>query len=95
MLRPHVKSEPVGLGVLAQEMERCKPQLVISSKPNTVAPGTVPAWVELSLDYSRPTKICAGGHYREHAAPLALETLLEIVDEVERLIQTQADFRRC
>lgn len=89
MLRPHVKAQPISLDALANEIGSYKPHLVISSKPKTAVPSKVPAWVELSLDHSRPTKVCVGEHSREYSVPLALETLLDIVDDVERSIQTQ------
>lgn len=95
VLRPHAKAEPVELDALAEEMERCVPQLVICSRPNRLNPGGMLAWVELSVDHSRPTKVCIGGHYREYTRPLALETLLEIVDEVEEFARTQGDRTGC
>ena len=52
-------------------------------------PDGVVAWVELSVDHSRPTKVCIGGHYQEYTRPLGLETLLEIVDEAEQFARTQ------
>jgi F420-dependent methylenetetrahydromethanopterin dehydrogenase len=95
VLRPHAKAEPIEPEALAEEMERSKPQLVVCSRPNTMDPGGMPAWVELSLDHRRPTRVCIGGHYREYNAPLALETLLQIVDDAEQFGQTQDDCRGC
>jgi hypothetical protein len=56
--------------------------------------GGVDAWIELSLDHAGPARLCIGGHYSEHHNP-SLETLLAVIDEVERLIQIAEGFRRC
>jgi hypothetical protein len=95
VLRPHVKAEPVRLDALALEIGRFSPQLVVCTWPNTVDPGGIPAWVELSMDHSQPTRVCVGGHYVEHPGPLALEALLEVVDDVERLSQAQSYRKGC
>jgi hypothetical protein len=95
MLRPNVKAEPVELDALAEEIERCEPHLVICSRPNTMNPDGMVAWVELSVDHSRPTKVCIGGHYREYTRPLDLETLLEIVDNVEQFAREQGGCTCC
>ena len=52
------------------------------------------AWVELSVDPTRPSKICVGGRYSESTNP-TLEVLLAVIDEVEELIQTNNHLRRC
>lgn len=95
VLRPHVKAEPVNLDELAEEMERCKPHLIICSTPNTVDPGGMCAWVELSVDQSGPARACIGGRHREYVAPLALDTLLEIVDDVEHYVRTHGELSGC
>jgi hypothetical protein len=95
VLRPHIKAEPAELDTLAEGMERFRPQIVICSRPNTTDAGRISAWVELSLDLSRPTRVCIGGQYREYIAPLALETLLDILDQAEQVIRTQGDLRGC
>ena len=75
------------MAALAEAVERFDPELVICSRPNTVDPGGRMAWVELSVDPTRPSKICVGGRYSESTNP-TLEVLLAVIDEVEELIQT-------
>jgi hypothetical protein len=94
VLRPHTEVETATLEALAEAVERFDPELVICSRPNTVDPGGRMAWVELSFDPTRPSKICVGGRYSESTNP-TLEVLLAVIDEVEELIQTNNHFRRC
>jgi len=94
-LRPHTKVGTANLDELREEIERFDPQLVICTQPNTLDPGGVPAWVELSLDRHRPTKICLGGSYFERATLLGIEELLGILDDAERFVRTQNDRGGC
>jgi hypothetical protein len=94
VLRPHAGVETVTLDALGEEIERSDPDLVICSRPNTVDPGGRIAWVELSVDPTRPSKICVGGRYSESTNP-TLEVLLGVIDEVEELIRTNNRFRGC
>ncbi len=94
ILRPHVEVGSASLEELADEIERLNPHLVVCSRPNTVDPGGRIAWVELSIESTRPSKACVGGRYRESANP-TLEVLLAVIDEVEELIRTNDPFRRC
>ena len=82
VLRPGAQVHSANLEVLAQEVERLGPHVVICSRPNTVAPGGRPAWVVLPTDPTRVAKICVGGRYSEQANP-TVEVLVGIVDEVE------------
>jgi hypothetical protein len=59
-----------------------------------VDPGGRIAWVELSLESTRPSKVCVGGRYSESINP-TLEVLLAVIDEVEELTRTNNHFRRC
>jgi hypothetical protein len=95
MLRAHAKVETATLGELREEIERFDPQFVICTQPNTFDPGGIPAWVELSLDRNRPTKVCVGGLYSERTALLELEELLGIIDDAETFVRTQKDRRGC
>jgi hypothetical protein len=52
------------------------------------------AWVELSIDSTRVTKVCLGGRYSEVTNP-TLEVLLAVIDEVEELIRTNNHLMRC
>jgi F420-dependent methylenetetrahydromethanopterin dehydrogenase len=95
MLRAHAKVETANLGELREEIERFDPQFVICTQPNTLDPGGILAWVELSLDRNRPTKVCVGGRYSERTALLGLEELLGIIDDAEIFVRTQKDRRGC
>jgi hypothetical protein len=94
ILRPHTEVEATTLDTLGEEVERFDPELVICSRPNTVDPGGMIAWVELSIDSTRPNKVCVGGRYSELTNP-TLEVLLAIIDEVEGFIQTGNDLSGC
>ncbi len=82
------------LDMLGEEVERFDPELVICSRPNTVDPGGRIAWVELSIESTRPSKICVGGRYSESTNP-TLEVLLAVIDEVDEFIQTNNRHRSC
>ena len=94
ILRPHAEVQTTTLDALGEEVERFDPELVICARPNTVDPGGRVAWVELSLESTRPSKICVGGRHSEPTNP-TLEMLLEVIDEVEKLTQTNSHLRRC
>ena len=94
ILRPHTEVETTPLDALGEEMERFDPELVICSRPNTVDPGGRIAWIELSIDSTRVSKVCVGGRYSESTNP-TLEVLLAVIDEVEELIQTNNHSGRC
>ena len=91
VLRPQSEVETTGLDDLGEQVRRFDPQVVVCSHPNTVDPGGRLAWVELPLDPTRPTKICVGGCYSELSSP-ALEVLLGVIEETEKLVQTE-EFR--
>jgi hypothetical protein len=82
------------LDTLGEAVERFDPELVICSRPNFVDPGGRIAWVELSIDSTRASKVCVGGRYSESTNP-TLEVLLTVIDEVEELIQTNDNHRNC
>ena len=94
ILRPHADVESASLDALGEAVERFGPELVICSRPNIVDPDGRIAWIELSLDSIRPSKICVGGRYSESANP-TLEVLLAVIDEAERLIRTHGDLEGC
>ena len=94
ILRPHTEVETTTLDALGEEIERFDPELVICSRPNTVEPGSVIAWIELSIDSTRVSKVCVGGRYSESTNP-TLEVLLAVIDEVEELIRTNNHLQRC
>jgi hypothetical protein len=92
--RPHIEVVATELGVLGEEVARFDPQLVICSQPNTVDPGSRPAWVELPPDPERLAEICLDGERSEVINP-ALEELLSVVDETERLARTKRELGDC
>jgi F420-dependent methylenetetrahydromethanopterin dehydrogenase len=94
VLRPRTEVETAALEALEERLERFDPQLVVCSRPNTLAPRQLAAWVEIPVDPIRPTKICVGGRYSESTNP-TLDVLLEVIDEVEELIQRLGDPRGC
>jgi hypothetical protein len=94
ILRPHAEVETITLDALGEEVERFDPELVICSRPNTVDPGGRIAWVEISIESTRPSKVCVGGRYSEPTNP-TLEVLVAVIDEVEKLTRTNNHFRRC
>jgi hypothetical protein len=86
--RPHMSVINVPLESLADRLERFVPHLVVCSEPNTVDPGGVAAWIELSPDPGEPSKFCLGGEHWEASNP-RLAALLEVVDEAEELVKTR------
>ncbi len=84
-LRPGTEVTAIGLDQLEGELARLEPQVVVCTRP--AGSGVRLAWVELSLDPTRPTKISLGGRRSESTNP-ALETLLAVIDEAEGLPRT-------
>jgi hypothetical protein len=93
-LRPRAKVSTSTLEELGARIEAFDPDLVISTRSNSVDPGGRHAWVELSVDPLRPTKICVGGCRSERTNP-SVEMLLTVVDEVERVVAEGDDPRGC
>ena len=94
ILRPHAEVQTATPDALGEEVERFDPELVICSQSNTVDPGGRVARIELSIDSTRPSKVCVGGRYWESTTP-TLELLLAAIDGVEELIQTNKHSMRC
>lgn len=94
ILRPPAEVATSDLECLEERLARFEPHLVICSCPKPAGSGGTGAWVELSLDLTSPARVCIGGHYSEQHNP-NLEMLVAIIDEVEQLIRTGDDFRRC
>jgi hypothetical protein len=90
VLRPHVEVATIGLDALKGEVTRLDPHVVISDLPATAGSGDRLAWVQLSLDPTRPTKLWMGESYLERKNP-TLEVLLEAVDEAERLVGKESN----
>jgi hypothetical protein len=82
-LRPGTEVAAIALERLEGELARLDPEVVVCSRPG----GTMEmegrfAWVELSLDPRRSTKISRGGRQSESTNP-TLEELLAVMDEAE------------
>lgn len=94
VLRPRAEVETAPMRELEDQIERFDPQLVICSRPNTLASRRCVGWVELPLDPTRPTKICVAGRYSKRTNP-AIDVLISVIDEVEQLHLTNNDFEGC
>ena len=92
--RPRVEVVAAELGVLGSKVAQFDPHLVICSQPNTVDPSSRSAWFELPPDPNRLAEICLDGLRVETANP-ALEELLRVVDETEKLIRKNPDPGNC
>ena len=82
-LRPGTEITAIELDRLDGELAHLDPQVVVCSRPGGAAEAEGGlAWVELSLDPTRPTRISVDGRRSESADP-TLETLLAVIDEAE------------
>jgi hypothetical protein len=90
ILRPHAEVETVGLEALEQKVECFEPQVVISSLSRIANSDGVSAWIELSIDPARPTKIHAGERCSEMFNS-TLDKLLAVIDELDHSDVTNAD----
>lgn len=91
--RPHVEVAAAELSVLGSKVADFDPHLVICSRPNTLEHNR-PAWVELPPDPDRLAEICLDRQRSQVANP-ALEELLRVVDETERLTRTKQYLGNC
>ena len=94
ILRAHTEVETTTLEAIGEEVERFDPALVVCSRPNTVDPGGRIAWIELSIDSTRPSNVCIGGRYSTSTNP-TLDVVLAVIDEVEELIVANNHLGRC
>jgi hypothetical protein len=90
ILRPHHEVETVGLEALEEKVERFGPQVVISSLSRIASSDGLSAWIELSIDPARPTKIYAGERCSEMINP-TVDKLLAVLDELEHSDVTNVD----
>ncbi len=88
ILRPGAEVESTTIEALEEELERFDPQVVICGAHEDVEPDGRPAWIELSLDPTQPTKISVGGRYLERTSP-SVEELLDVIDAVRVTHQTR------
>ena len=81
---PSLEAQAIDYVELEEVVHRCDPHLVICSPPVPHNPiSTREAWVELSLDTERPSRIRLGKQRGETLNP-SLEELLSVVEEVEK-----------
>jgi hypothetical protein len=93
-LRPGAEVAACSLGSLGRRVESFDPNLVVSSRPNTVDPGGRAAWYELSHEPDEPSEACLGGRRWRRPNP-TLEELLSFIDEVEALLRREREPRGC
>ncbi len=86
-LRPGAEVTTVELDRLEGELARLDPEVVVCSRPDPAGPGVRRAWIELSLNPTRPARISLGGR-RSESTNLTLEELLVVIDEAERFFRT-------
>ncbi len=92
-LRPGAEVTTAGLDRLEVELARLDPEVVVCSGPGSLAAAEGRgAWIELSLEPTRPAKISLGGRRSESTNP-TLETLLAVIDEAEGLSRTRGSPR--
>lgn len=93
-LRTGAEVAACSLGSLGRRVESFDPNLVVSSRPNTVDPGVRVAWCELSPEPDEPSEAWFGGRRWQRPNP-TLEELLSFVDEVEALLRREREPRGC
>ena len=81
ILRPDTEVMTVEPAELIGAVKRLGPDLVIGNWSDEADLEGVPAWIELSLDPARSTKVKVNGDYSEIVNP-TLDKLLVILDEV-------------
>ena len=86
--------EDSGLGALAERVARFDPHLVIASAPSAAGAGKRFAWIELSPEPDRPSRICVGGRSAGALNP-SIEDLVFVAEEAEGLIGEGGCPRAC
>ena len=93
-LRPGAEVAACGVAELGAGLGGFDPDLVVSSRPNTVQPGRRTAWYRISPEPGEPSEVCVGGRRREVENP-DMEVLLSVLDETEESVQTGHGSRGC
>ena len=93
-LRPDAEVAACRLSVIGEQVESFNPNLVVSSRKNTVDPGGRSAWYKLSHEPDEPSEACLGGRRWRRPNP-TLEELLSFIDEVEALLRREREPRGC
>jgi hypothetical protein len=89
-LLPGVEAATCSLGSLGRRVGSFDPDLVVSSRPNTVDSGGRAAWYKLSHEPDEPSEACLGGRRWQIPNP-TLQDLLSFIDEVEPLLLGKRD----
>jgi hypothetical protein len=84
-IRPGVEVEVTTLEKLKERIQTFDPHLVICTRENSADPNGCIAWIGVSVDPLRPTKLCIGGRRSEHTNP-SITVLLSALDETERIL---------
>src|SRR5215217_8400712 len=93
-LRPDADVAACQLAEIGEQVESFDPNLVVSSRPNTVDPGGRAAWYRLSPEPDEPSEACLGERYWRRPNPL-LEELLSFIDEVEEFVARERESGGC
>ncbi len=93
-LRPGDAIEAVELSAIGESLTRFDPHLVIAGVPNAFDPEGRTAWVELSPDPDRPSRVRVGGQSSEAYNP-SIEDLVAAAEETEGLIGNEPHLRGC
>src|SRR5919107_4339543 len=94
VLRPDADVAACSLAELGEQVESFDPNLVVSSRPNTVDPGGRVAWYRLSPEPDEPSEACLGGRRWQRLNP-PLEELLSLIEEVEALVRSGGELGGC
>jgi hypothetical protein len=86
VLRPQVEAAVTAPEALGKRIRQFDPDMVICSYLGAAEAHPGPAWVELPIDPMRPARVRLSGRYSELPNP-TMETLLAVVDHVERTSQ--------
>ena len=92
--RPSHEVAMVGPEDVSRELGRLDPHLVFAPWPNTLAPGSHPAWVEFTPYETPQAKICVLGRTTE-LVEVDVGDLLSIVDEVAVVVGTHRASAGC
>src|SRR5918993_3448588 len=74
-LRPDADVAACHLAEIGEQVESFDPNLVVSSRPNTVDPGGRAAWYRLSPEPDEPSEACLGGKRPRRVQPPPEEML--------------------
>lgn len=89
LLRPDAQVLIARPDTLGTEVTQLEPHLVISDRPAPPNAGSALAWVELPHDPTLPTTVRLESRSPKPVSP-ALDGLLSVLDEVERLVRNRS-----